>query len=119
VNIGDNIKKIRKDKGVLQKEAAAAVGLNNSNYNRMENGHREPTVASLIKLAELFGVNVDYLINPKTDFPVEVHIEDKFAQEQVRLINQLSEDNKQLVEQMINKLLTNQKFRTFFQQNID
>ena len=100
------------------KEAAAAVGLNQSNYNRMENGHREPTVAALKKLSELFGVSVDYLIDPDKDLPKEVIIEDKAVQEQMRLISQLSDDDKKMVFQMIEKLLTNQKFKTFFQENV-
>lgn len=118
MSIGENIKRIRKEKGVLQKEAAAAVGLNESNYNRMENGHREPTVAALKKLSELFGVSTDYLIDPDTDLPKEVIIEDKTAQEQLRLISQLDEDDKQFVFQMIDKILTNKKFKTFFQENM-
>jgi len=118
MSIGENIKRIRKEKGVLQKEAAAAVGLNGSNYNRMENGHREPTVAALKKLSELFGVSTDYLIDPDTDLPKEVIIEDKTAQEQLRLISQLDEDDKQFVFQMIDKILTNKKFKTFFQENM-
>lgn len=118
MSIGKNIKEIRKEKGVLQKEAAAAVGLNQSNYNRMENGHREPTVAALKILSELFGVSVDYLIDPGKDLPKEVTVEDKAVQEQMRLISQLDESDKKMVFQMIEKLLTNQKFKTFFQENM-
>jgi len=119
MSIGENIKRIRKEKGVLQKEAAATVGLNGSNYNRMENGHREPTVAALKKLSELFGVSTDYLIDPDTDLPKEVIIEDKTAQEQLRLIAELDEDDKQVIFKMIDTMLTKKKFKTFFQDNID
>ena len=118
MSIGENIKRIRKDKGVLQKEAAAAVGLNQSNYNRMENGHREPTVAALKILSQLFGVTVDYLIDPDQDLPKEVTIQDKAVQEQLRLISQLDTDDQQFIYQMIDKVLTNKKFKTFFQENI-
>jgi len=59
------------------------------------------------KLSELFGVSTDYLIDPDTDLPLEVIIEDKTAQEQLRLISQLDEDDKQFVFQMIDKILTN------------
>jgi transcriptional regulator with XRE-family HTH domain len=118
MTIGENIKRIRKEKNVLQKEAAAAVGLNQSNYNRMENGHREPTVAALKILSELFGVSTDYLIDPEKDIPKDVTVEDKAVQEQLRLIAQLDENDRKMVFQMIEKLLTNQKFKSFFQENI-
>lgn len=119
MNIGDNIKKIRKDKGILQKEAAAAVGLNQSNYNKMENGHREPTVSVLQKLSDLFGVPVDYIINPKTKLPKEVVIEDKTANEQLRLIAQLDDEDKQIIFKMIDRMLTNKKFKNFFKENVE
>jgi transcriptional regulator with XRE-family HTH domain len=34
MNIGENIKKVRKEKGMLQKQVAAEVGLDQSNYNK-------------------------------------------------------------------------------------
>ncbi len=118
MNIGSNIKKIRKEKGVLQKEAAAIAGLNQSNYNRIENGHRDPSISVLKKLSDFFGVTIDYIVDPDKGLPKEVFIEDKSLNEQLRLISQLNDEDKQIVFKMIDKLLTNQKFKTFFQENI-
>lgn len=118
MSIGTNIKRIRKEKGILQKQAAATVGLNQSNYNKIENGHREPSVAVLKKLADLFGVSVDHLIEPDKDLPKEVHVADKATQEQLRLIEQLDEEDKKMIFRMIDKLLTNRKFKDFFQENM-
>jgi transcriptional regulator with XRE-family HTH domain len=118
MSIGNNIKKIRKEKGVLQKEAAATVGMNQSNYNRMENGHREPTVTTLKKLSELFGVSVDHLIDPEKDRPKEVQVSDKATKEQLRLIAQLDEEDRKMVFRMIDKLLTNRKFKKFFEEHV-
>jgi transcriptional regulator with XRE-family HTH domain len=118
MNLGENIKKIRKEKNILQKEAAAAVGLNQSNYNKMENGHREPTVSVLQKLADLFGVPVDYIINPKNPLPKEVFIEDKTANQQLQLISQLDDEDKQIIFKIIDRMLTNKKFKLFFMENV-
>jgi len=52
------------------------------------------------------------------DFPKEVFIEDKAAQEQLQLIAQLDENDRSMIFQMIDKMLTNKKFKTFFQENI-
>lgn len=118
MDISKNIKKIRKEKGILQKEAAAAVGLNHSNYNKMENGHREPSVSVLKKLADLFGVPVDFFFDPNPKLPKEVKIADKAANEQLRLITQLDKDDKEVIFKMIDKMLTNKKFKQFFQENV-
>ena len=47
----------------------------------------------------------------------EVIIEDKTAVEQMRLIQQLDEDDKQTIFKLIDKMLTNKKFKDFFQNN--
>ena len=51
----------------------------------------------LKKLADLFGVTVDYIIEPNSDLPKEVIIEDKATNEQLRLISQLDEDDRAMV----------------------
>ena len=46
--------------------------------------------------------------------PKEVTLEDKTAVEQMRLIQQLDEDDKQTIFKLIDKMLTNKKFKDFF-----
>ena len=50
--------------------------------------------------------------------PKEVVIEDKSSVEQMQLIQQLDEDDKQTIFKLIDKMLTNKKFKDFFQKNI-
>jgi hypothetical protein len=45
-------------------------------------------------------------------------VEDKTAVEQIRLIQQLDEEDKQTIFRLIEKMLTNKKFREFFQKNV-
>lgn len=45
-------------------------------------------------------------------------IEDKSAIEQMKLIGQLDEDDKQTIFKLIDKMLTNKKFKVFFEENI-
>jgi hypothetical protein len=49
--------------------------------------------------------------------PKEVVIEDKTAVEQMRLIQQLDEEDKQTIFRLIDKMLTNKKFKDFFAKN--
>jgi len=51
-------------------------------------------------------------------FAAEIVIEDKSVVEQMRLIHELDEDDKQTIFRLINKMLTNKKFKDFFQKNI-
>jgi transcriptional regulator with XRE-family HTH domain len=119
MTVGDKIKQIRKDKGLQQKAVASEVGLDQSNYNKVENGRREPSVEVLQKLAVFFGVTVDELLNPDDKKqPTPVTVEDKTVSEKIRLVEQLEEDDKNVIYKMLDTMLTKKKFQDFFQQNI-
>ena len=44
--------------------------------------------------------------------------EDKTATEQMRLIQDLDDENKQTIFRLIEKMLTNKKFKDFFAKNV-
>jgi hypothetical protein len=46
--------------------------------------------------------------------PKEIVIEDKQAHEQLRLISELDTDDRAMIFKMIDKMLTSQKFKDFF-----
>ena len=53
---------LRKSKNLLQREVAFACGLTTAAYGSYEKGDREPTLETLGKLADFFGVTVDELL---------------------------------------------------------
>jgi transcriptional regulator with XRE-family HTH domain len=118
MDIGENIKNIREQKGMLQKEATSHLNLDKSAYSKLEKGTREIKVTELLKLSELFNMSLDQIVNFEGDTPQEITIEDKAASEQLKLISQLDDDDKQTVFNIIDKMLTNKKFKTFFKENI-
>lgn len=80
---------------------------------------RELTVAELQKLIKLLHLTADEILNYDENIaPKEVTIEDKSAVEQMNLIAQLDEDDKQTIFCLIDKMLTNKKFKDFFQKNV-
>lgn len=118
-NLGEHIKTLRKERGLQQKEVALEIDIDQSNYSKIENGKREPSIYVLKKLADLFGVTVDYIIEPTDDLPKEVIIEDKEAKEQIRLISELDQEERSIIFKMIDSFLTKKKFKDFFQKNMD
>lgn len=115
---GTIIKKIREDKGLMQKEVSAYLAIGNSNYNKLENGHRDLSVEELQKLAILFSMTTDEILNYGNVVPSEIKLESKPDFEKLHLINQLKEDDKNTVFKIIDTMLTKQKFQTFFEQNL-
>lgn len=53
---------LRKAKKVTQKEMADFLKTTQTTYSRYELGTREPDIETLLKLADYFGVSVDYLL---------------------------------------------------------
>ena len=57
--------KMRLELGLSQKEMAVALGMLESQYCRLEKGKHNPTVLSLIELADLFEYDLDIKIKKK------------------------------------------------------
>lgn len=58
LSIGANLKRIRINKGITQKELAEKVGLVYSSYSNYENGNRIPSKKTLEKIAEVLNVDI-------------------------------------------------------------
>lgn len=66
-SIGENIRKIRIDKNLTQKELAEKSGISLSALNKYERGDRLPKIDALQKLSEALNIQIDYLLG-KTEF---------------------------------------------------
>lgn len=85
---------------------------------QIEKGLRALTVDELYKMAQLFNMTTDQIINYDGKLPKEVVIEDKNAVEQMRLLQQLDDEDRQTIFKIIDKMLTTKKFKDFFQKNV-
>lgn len=56
--VGDCIRAAREDQGLTLEGAAEMSGISKSHLSRLESGERQPSVASLLALAEAYGVPV-------------------------------------------------------------
>ncbi len=64
------------------------------------------------------GMTTDQLINLEDGIPNEVMIEDEPLTQQLKLINQLDDDDRNVIFKMIDTMLTKKKFQDFFQKNL-
>ena len=77
MHIGQNIKRLREDRGIKQNEIADLIGMHRSNYSKIENGQREISIAAIDKIANYFNISIDELVHMGNDLPKEVSLEDK------------------------------------------
>ena len=65
--LGQRLKELREEKGLTQKQVAAALNLNTVTYLHYEKAQREPPLSVLADMAKFFDVTLDYLLG-LTDF---------------------------------------------------
>lgn len=61
MELSENLKALRKERGETQKQVAAAIGIRERPYQYLESGEHQPSLDTFIALAEHFGVSLDYL----------------------------------------------------------
>lgn len=64
--IGENLKEARKESKKKIYEIEKELGINHQSLYNWENGKQEPSILMCYKLAEYYGVTLDYLIG-RTD----------------------------------------------------
>ena len=65
--LGKKIKSYRESKNMTQNEIADILGVKSATVSKYESGTLEPNIESLKKLAEIFEVSVDELLNDEQD----------------------------------------------------
>ena len=62
-NIGQNIKTIRKKLGITQEELAEKLNVTRQAVSNWENGKTEPDIETLTKMAQIFDISIDKLVD--------------------------------------------------------
>lgn len=60
--IGDNIRRVRLERGISQRDLAAWCNFESSNLSRIEGGRTNLTVGNLVKIARALEVDVTELL---------------------------------------------------------
>lgn len=64
--IGENIRRLRKEANITQKELADKLEISVSNVTKYEKGQLEPNLAILKKICEIFNISANELLNADT-----------------------------------------------------
>lgn len=66
-NFSNNLKEIRKSKGLTQKDMAEKIGVAKSTYSLYESGKREPNILTIKKIAKVLDISASELLNIKVN----------------------------------------------------
>ncbi|ACX51292.1 transcriptional regulator, XRE family [Ammonifex degensii KC4] len=62
IRFGDTLKQLRQRMGLRQDDVARMVGVERSTVANWERGVKQPSLETLVKLSQLFGVSLDELV---------------------------------------------------------
>lgn len=67
ITLADNIRNLRKAKGLTQEQFAEIMGVSLQSISRWETGVSEPNIQVIAEIADYFETSIDYLVGAKTD----------------------------------------------------
>ena len=79
MQFAETLKKLRTEKGLTQRDLAERLYVTRSSVNRWENGSRLPDAAMIVKLSELFDVDINVLFSAaaeNSDSPNVIMVDD-------------------------------------------
>ena len=116
-NIGINIKVYRKANKLSQGQLAEKLGVHLTHISRIENGKYKPSIDDLIKLSDIFELSIDDIVKGKTDEKqVEEDLQKTPLYEKIKMVEQLAEQDKNTILNVIDSMITKKKFKDFLEQ---
>lgn len=102
----NRIRELRIEKGLRQKDVAEKIGVSAQSFGYYENWINKPDPETLIKLADLFEVSIDYLLGRENDDGTILRgaAENGFTDDELRLIREyraLSEPMKTIAQKTL------------------
>ena len=98
-SFGYRLASLRSEKGLTGKQLGELVGANKSIVAQWESGRNYPNNEKLIKLADIFGVTIDYLMG-RTDSKQSINVLTAKGEEVVDLSN-FTQEQQDLIKSLI------------------
>jgi transcriptional regulator with XRE-family HTH domain len=105
--VSSNIQRLRKLKGLSQKEVAAKASIPQSQYSRVENGLVEPALSTLDKLCKVFDVPIMEFFRAGAG-EADVHLP---WLEKIRLLSALDKNEREAIETVINIAISKKQLK--------
>ena len=99
--LGKRIQEQRKQIGLTQAQLAAKIEISHTQLTRYESKDIQPPADVLQRLANIFDVSIDYLVNGNKSDKVEQTLKDAELIKQFKQLDQLPEDEKKSILKVI------------------
>lgn len=103
--LGKRIQELRKVAGLTQQELAKKIELSHPQIVRYETKDVQPPADVLKRIADVYGVSIDYLVNGDTNEKAIQALKDAELIKQFQKIEQLPEDEKNTIVKVISAFI--------------
>jgi transcriptional regulator with XRE-family HTH domain len=110
MDVAEQIKEIRKDKGLSQQEVADKLSMNRVQYNRIEMGKSDPTMNILQRIANVLEVDVVQFFDAKNTRREVQTINEPLLQK-VKLLDELDDLHRNSIYVLIDTAIANKRLK--------
>jgi transcriptional regulator with XRE-family HTH domain len=104
-DLGKRIQELRKQIGLTQAQLASKIEISHTQLTRYESKNIQPPADVLQRLANIFDVSIDYLVNGNKSDKVEQTLKDAELIKQFKQLDKLPEDEKKSILKVLNALI--------------
>lgn len=112
MEINENLKNIRKNFNFMQKDIAEKMKITISAYSAWELGRNQPGANELVKLADIYGCTVDYLLGREDEQGTIFVMGNELSKSENKLIDmvrQLHDDDKDVIYKLCESIVLSYK----------
>jgi transcriptional regulator with XRE-family HTH domain len=104
-DLGKRIQELRKQIGLTQAQLASKIEISHTQLTRYESKNIQPPADVLQRLANIFDVSIDYLVNGSKSDKVEQTLKDAELIKQFKQLDKMPEDEKKSILKVLNALI--------------
>lgn len=115
MTLGQRIQELRKKANLSQSDLAAKIEISYPQMSRYEIKGVQPPADVLKRLADVFGVSIDYLVNGSLEHKAEASIDDNELLQQFKEVEQMDAEDRSTVKKLIDAFITKRKVQKLAQ----
>ena len=115
MTLGQRIQELRKKANLSQSDLAAKIEISYPQMSRYEIKDVQPPAGVLKRLADAFGVSIDFLVNGTLEQKAERSLDDNELLQQFKEVEQMNDDDRSTIKKLIDAFITKKKVQKLAQ----
>lgn len=111
MSIGNKLKQLRQERGWSQAQLAKKLDVHQKQISGYERNLHVPKTDVIVKIARLFNISLDYLVQDERDDLPAVKIGDRDLLRRLEKIDRLSEHDKTTIKEILDAFILKNQFQ--------